>query len=99
MDWTHFGIQLVAPLPIFGGLVRDRLLIRVGHPQAVTLHRDLPPNYGAILTALESGLVLPVNPRQRLDDLRVAVGELLDPFPPASESARPLGHRYLRRLK
>lgn len=82
-DGAHVGIRLLANLPVFGGLPGDRLLIRVGHPQAVTLHRDLPANYGAILTALESGLVLPVNPLQRLDDLVAAVGELEEPFPPA----------------
>ncbi len=77
-DWTHFGIQLVAPLPVFCGLVRDRILVRRGHPEPVNLHRTLPPDYATIITALERRACLPLNPLQPVDDLIGALEELLE---------------------
>jgi hypothetical protein len=64
-----FGVRLLAPLPILGGLPQDEILVRVGHADAVTLIRFLPPNYGAISDALATGTAFSLNTHQRAEDL------------------------------
>lgn len=105
MDHTQFGVQLIAPLPIFGALPRDQLIVRVGHPDPLTLIRDLPPNYGAIAEAIAAGTAFPLNPRRLADELLrlLTSGEALPWPPPAphpgrqSSPSRPA--RHLFRLK
>lgn len=103
MDHTRFGVQLIAPLPIFGGRPRDRLIVCVGEPDPVTLMRTLPPNFGAVAEALEQGLVLPLNPLRRAEDLLALLARLEADGPPPRhwQSAGGAGRalRHLRRLK
>lgn len=94
MDYTRFAVLLRSPLPSLTGLPRDRLLVRVGHPEALTLIRVLPPLYGNVIEALEDGLVEPLNLQQPvaavLQMLAVAgggypvgLGPATPPTPPA----------------
>ena len=69
MDHSLFGVQLIAPLLVFGGLPGDQLIVRVGHEDPITLLRSLPPNYGVVSDAIAAGLVFPLNPQRRAEDL------------------------------
>lgn len=73
---THFGVQLITALPLFAGLPRDRLIVRVGHPEPITLVRSLPANYAAICDALAVGLVLPLGSQLRVDTIIAALSRL-----------------------
>lgn len=103
MDHTQFGVQLIAPLPVFDALPRDQLIVRVGHPdEPVTLIRDLPPNYGAIAEAIATGRAFPLNPRRLADELlRLLTSGEACPWPPAGggPSSPARRARHLFRLK
>ncbi len=98
MDHTHFGVRLHAPLPIFRGEPDDRLIVRVGHPEPVALVRILPPNYGAIITALDHGLVMPLNAQQHAGELIRTLAELQAEGPAAAAPAVPYRMRWHRHL-
>lgn len=61
-DFTEFVIRLVSDLPILTAFAGDRILVRLGHIEPVTLIRSLPPNYGAIAEAVAQGQVRQVYP-------------------------------------
>ncbi len=82
MSATDFGVQLIHPLAIFRGEPGDRLIVRVGHPDPIMLIRRLPPNYGAIITALDLGYVLPLNPHRAAAELITTLTELQAAPPP-----------------
>lgn len=89
MDHTRYGVQLIAPLPIFDGLPGDRLIVRVGHPDPITLVRHLPPNYGALIDALERGTVLALQPHVAAGQIILALRALEgDRCPPPPRSLR-----------
>lgn len=91
MDHTRFGVELVAPLPIFRGEPGDRLAVRVGHEEAIMLCRVLPPNYGAVVEALEYGLARPLNPTLRPEELVAILA--------ATRRYRPHRERWPRALR
>lgn len=103
MDHTQFGVQLIAPLLLFGGLPGDRLIVCAGEPDPITLMRSLPPNYGAVSDALERGCVLPLNPLRRAQDLLAVLAQLERDGPPPHPQRRSVGGGralpYLHRLK
>jgi hypothetical protein len=103
MDHTEFGVQLIAPLPLFDGLPGDQLIVRVGHQEAITLLRHLPSNYGAVAEALSTGTAFSLNACHSSDDLLrlLAAGDWpgLPPACPAWRSPRVPFVRPLRVLK
>lgn len=77
MDHTRFGVEFVTAFPMFRAEPGDRLVVRVGHEEAITLCRVLPCNYGALVEVLERGIVRPLNSRRSPADL---VSFLTDPL-------------------
>ena len=69
MSALEFGLQLLAPLSLFDGRTRDRIIVRIGDPRPLTLVRDLPPYYGAIMAALHAGTVVPLNPARSTSEI------------------------------
>jgi hypothetical protein len=100
VDSTHFGVQLIAPLPIFGGLPQDQLIVRVGHDEAITLLRRLPANYGAVAEALAGGLAFSLNAHQPSADLLCLLSAGGWPgLPPTDPGARSPRVPFVRRLR
>ncbi len=105
MDFTRFGVQLIAPLPTFGALPRDRLMVRVGHPRPIVLYRVLPPNYGAIVEALDDGRAFAlrgpdVQPEAAAEIIRLlAAGDDWRPPHPHQSPPRPAHPPGLRLLR
>lgn len=89
MDWSYFGIRLLSPFPIFHGLAGDELLVQVGTADPLTLIRRLPPNYGAVIDAMERGLILPSNPRRQTGELLAALSHLTTAPVPWPRALRP----------
>jgi hypothetical protein len=92
----------VVPLPIFGGVPGDQLIVRVGDAEAITLLRPCPPNYGAVADALAEGRVFPLNPSRRPEDLLRVLADYAGAGParhPAPSRWRVPGLRHLVRLK
>ena len=107
MDLTRFAVRLHSPLPQLtdiSTLGNDSLCVRVGHPDAIAFIRIVPPSYGLVMEAIESGLVEPLNLQlpsaQILAFLSQAVGApphgLLERQYQLPPGARP---RHLLRLK
>ena len=63
-DDDHLGVQR-----------DDMLVVTPGGDPAVTLTRALPPNYGAILGAIEAGRLTPADGSPSVELLRRAVGD------------------------
>lgn len=102
VNCTRFGVQLIAPLPIFSGLPRDKLLVRVGHPRPIILYRQLPANYGAIVEALDEGRAFAVADAKAPPEAAAALIRLLasgDPWPAGSETPPPPRPRRAARLR
>lgn len=85
-----FVFRATRPYPHLGLWAGDRLVVEPGHAVPVVLTRKLPPNYGAILGALEEGALEPVNPSQSVEALAAAVG-----YP---VSSGPAPRKWLRRV-
>jgi hypothetical protein len=81
---SHFGLQLVAPLAIFGGVPGDSLIVRVGHADPICLVRSLPPNFGAVCDALANALVFPVSPSYDASSVIETLRALEEPYPAAA---------------
>ncbi len=102
---SHFGVQLLTPLAIFAGLPNDRLIVRVGSPDPITLVRSLAPNYGVLCDALANGLVMPLGSEYEAGELIAALHrlQLAEPstsssLPPAVPPPRWPRHRWPRHL-
>lgn len=73
---------------------------QVPYPLNVLACRPIPPNYGALLGALEEGVAEIIDPRLSVADLAAAVGWLGTPARPRPPSApRPRPGAHLVRLK
>lgn len=98
MDLPSFVLRLTRAIPRIGAQAGDRLIVRVGHPEAVVLHRVLPPNYGLVLDAIDGGELEMISPQleacELIDRLR-AVGDEL-PQLPGRPSRAPRGNWRLR---
>ena len=101
MILPSFVLRLTRAIPRIGARPGDRLVVRVGHEEAVILHRVLPSNYGLVLEAIDGGEVEVISPQiaacDLLDQLR-AVGGASPPLPsrptaPPRGSWRPRLHR------
>jgi hypothetical protein len=104
VDYTRFAVRLRSPLHALTGLTDDRLLVRVGHPEPITLIRVLPPSYGIIAEAIELGLLEPLNLQQPLGEVLQILATADGGLPhglsaPASQPAPPTRRRGLYRLK
>lgn len=72
MDYRDFVVRVCSPLPELTGipgLGDDRLCVRVGHIEPIAFVRILPPSYGLVIQALESGMVEPLSLQTPLGDL------------------------------
>lgn len=83
-------------VPALGIVPGDVLIVEPGAERPVVVERPLPPNYGLILGAAESGALTSLTPHQPLAALAQAVGQ--HP-PPVSGGWRRPRARHLHRLK
>jgi len=83
----------VVDCPDLGVRRGDLLVVRPGQEPPVVLSRSLPPNYGALLGALDANRLTPAAGCPPVDLLRQAVGDDATPPRPVARSRR--GHLAL----